>query len=86
MKHEMDDAALLDGAQLFGCDAEELNVVREELSGRREKQREAAGKYQRESSENQEGTPIAHEGLQQTSVISNRLLHRERIEISYRSL
>jgi hypothetical protein len=58
VEHEMNYAALRDGAKLVRSDAQELNIVRQKVSRRREKEREAAGHNKTETREEQERATI----------------------------
>jgi hypothetical protein len=51
MKHEVDYPALRKSAELFCVDAEELNVVREEVARDGKEESKAAGQDQAESRE-----------------------------------
>ena len=42
MKHEVNDAALIDAAQILGRHLQEIRIVRQEMTGRRLKQGETA--------------------------------------------
>jgi hypothetical protein len=61
MDHEVDDATLVQCAQSAGFHAEEIYIVRQEVTSDGQEQRAAAGEGQRPCHEQQERTTIAEE-------------------------
>lgn len=59
VKHEMDHAVILDAAELFRGDSQELHVVWQELLVNGKEQSEAAAEYQTKTDEDEQRGPIA---------------------------
>jgi hypothetical protein len=70
VKHEGDDAAVRDRAELLGGHAEEGHVVRKELPGKRQEHGERARERQRERRQRQQRTPVGDERGQEVRIIA----------------
>jgi hypothetical protein len=75
VKHEVNDSALIQPAQIAGGHLQKSHILRQKLSGRGLKERERPGQHQREARENEQWTPIAGNGLNQAAIIAGVSRH-----------
>ena len=66
----MDNAAALKRAKLVCRHAQKFDVVRQEVSGDRLKDRECAGKHQTKTGEGEKGAAVTQQRIQQTSIVT----------------
>jgi len=64
----VDDAALIEAAEIFGGHAEVLDIVRQEVAGGGLEDREPAAEDEDEGGEDEEGAAVADAGLEETAI------------------
>jgi len=69
MKHEMDNATLVQAAERFGCHPKELDIVRQKVASCRKKQREPAAENQDHSNQPEQRAAVADECSDKVSVV-----------------
>ena len=78
MNHEMDDAAAVNRAELFGRQPQEMHIVRQKLPGRREVQGKHTGENQTQADQEEPEPPLAKEAGAMPPPIEGRARHHRR--------
>jgi hypothetical protein len=78
MKHEMHDATLVDRAKLILIDSQKVDVMREEMTGGRQKDRKPPGEHQANGRKRQQRPAVSDQRRQQARTRVIRVLGHRR--------